>query len=38
MIELLMEKWVAEAIVCIAIGFVLASLFCKIADLLDRDD
>jgi len=38
MIDLLSEKWVAEALVCIAIGFVLAGLFCRIADLLDRDD
>ena len=38
MTELLSEKWVAEAVVCIAIGFVLAGLFCKIADLLDRNE
>jgi len=38
MIELLSEKWIAEAVVCVAIGFVLAGLFCRIADLLDRDE
>jgi hypothetical protein len=37
MTEWLSEKWIAEALICIAIGFVLAGLFCKIADLLDRD-
>jgi hypothetical protein len=36
MTEWLVENWVAEAVVCIAIGFVLASLICKIADLLDQ--
>jgi len=37
MMELLSEKWIAEALICIAIGFVLAGLFCRIADLLDKD-
>jgi len=38
MTDWLVESWVAEALVCIAIGFVLAGLFCRIADLLDRNE
>jgi hypothetical protein len=36
MTEWLSERWVAEALICIAAGFVLAGLLCKLADLLDR--
>ena len=36
MTDWLLERWLAEALVCIAAGFILAVFICKLADLLDR--
>jgi len=37
MTEWMIERWVIEAVLCIAVGFILAKIFCMLADLLDQD-
>jgi hypothetical protein len=37
MTEWMMEHWFVEAVLCIAVGFVLAIVVCKLAELLDRE-
>jgi len=37
MTEWMMEHWVVEGMLCIAVGFILAKIVCILADLMDRD-
>ena len=37
MSDWMVEHWVVEASLCIAIGFILARILCKLAELMDRD-
>ena len=37
MTEWMVEHWVIEAVLCIAVGLILARVLCVLADLMDRD-
>jgi hypothetical protein len=37
MTEWMVEHWVVEAVLCITVGFILAKILCKLAELMDRD-